>query len=447
LLRSSLTRSSSRLNELKDAVFLGSTVTPDQYTAYSYAWQSDELHGAYINGFMRIVFSSGKSLIDSAEYDPYEKFHTTTIPTQLSSLQLSYHSPRVSVYEPGHVFNANWTTRTSQPVIRTICTNAFIKPEDIYYYNMGGSRHSLPNATGWWEQLFKPLNNFNEDVPFYNPAIWISAPGEPASLLGLWSQRLKSSNDENYDSVQVCTVSPFWRTAKTTLTIANTGILIQTDIPTSMESLANDALRSITIDPEDIPGLARPCSIQGSFGDYINPLNLGACFAAAVSWIPGHDQIHNKNIDKDSHLVRGHDRLEFGESALMAAYRIDTTIYGFGYGSNNISTILSLTVIMAYAIIISIYVGYTIATGHTSIAWGSATELMVLALQSKVPDHLGHISVGIDSAETFQQSVGIRVKTVDIGDTGETVEKLELVFEHDQNSKRESNQVERNKAY
>jgi hypothetical protein len=423
-------------------------VTPDQYTTYSYAWQSDELHGAYINGFMRIVFSSAQFLIDSAKYDPYEKFHTTTIPTQLSSLQLSYYSPRVSVYEPGHVFNANWTTRTSQPVIRTICTNEFVNPEDIYYYNMGGSRNALPNATGFWEQLLKPLEDSNGDVPFYNPAVWITAPEEPSSLLGLWSQRLKSSNGENYNSIQVCTVSPFWRTAQTTLTVANTGILIQTDIPTSMESLANDALKSITIDPEGIPGLARPCLIEGLSDNLVNPINLGACFAAAISWIPGRDQIHDKNIDKDNHLVRGYDRLELVNSAPMIAYRIDTTIYGFGYGSNNMSTSLSLSVITAYAIIISIYVGYTIATGHTSIAWGSATELMMLALQSRVPDHLGHISVGIDSAETFQQSVGIRVKTVDIGDTGETIEKLELVFEHDQNAKgSESNPVERNKAY
>jgi hypothetical protein len=447
-LRSLLTRRSSRLNELEDAVFLGSAETPDQYTTYSYAWQSDELHGAYINGFMRVVFSSGRFMIDSAKYDPYGKFHTTTIPTQLSSLQLSYYSPRVSVYDPGHAVNANWTTRTSQPVIRTICTDEFVKPEDIYYYKMGGSRHTLPNATSFWEQLFEPLEDSNNDVPSYNPAIWITAPGEPASLLGLWSQRLKSSNDESYNSMQICTVSPFWWTAKTTLTVANTGILIQTDIPTSMESMANDALRSITIDPEDIPGLARPCLTEGFYNNPVNPINLAACFAAAISWIPGRDQIHDKNIDKDSHLVRGYDRVELGDSGPMTAYRIDTTIYGFGYGSKNISTSLSLTVVMAYAIIISIYVGYTIATGHTSIAWGSATELVMLALQSRVPDHLGHTSVGIDSAETFQQSVGIRVKAVDIGDTGETIEKLELVFEHDQNAKgRESHQVERNKAY
>jgi hypothetical protein len=423
-------------------------VTPDRYSAYSYAWQSDELHGALINGFMRVFFSSGQSIIDSAKYDPYEKFHTTTIPTQLSSLQLSYHGPRVSVYEPGHAINANWVTRTSQPVIRTICTNEFVKPEDIYYYKMGGSRSALPNATGLWEQLFKPPEDSNDDIPTYNPAIWMTAPEEPGSLLGLWSQRRKSSKQGHYSSIQVCTVSPFWRTAKTTLAVANTGILIQTDIPTSMESMANDALRSIIIDPEGIPALAHPCLIEGFYEDYVNPSNLAACFAVAISWIPGRDLTHDMNVDKESYLVRGFDRLELVDSAPMTAYRIDTTIHGFGYGSSNISTSLSLTVMMAYAIIISIYVGYTIATGHTSIAWGSATELMMLALQSKAPDHLGHISVGIDSVETFQQNVGVRVRTVNIGDTGEIVEQLELVFEHDRGaSGRELKQVERNKAY
>jgi hypothetical protein len=446
-LHNSLICTSSRFNELKDAVFLGLAVTPDQYTAYSYAWQSDESHGALINGFMRVLFSSGQSVIDSAKYDPYEKFYMTTIPTQLSSLQLSYYSPPVSVYEPGHAVNADWVTRTSQPVIRTICTNKFVKPEDIYYYKMDGSRSVLPNATGFWKQLFKPPEDYNDDNPTYNPTIWMTVPEEPGSLLGLWSQRRKSSEQGNYNSIQVCTVSPFWRTVETTLAVANTGILIQTDIPTSMESMANDALRSIIIDPEGIPALAQPCLIEGFFEEYVNPFNLAACFAVAISWIPGRDP-HDKNVDKESYLVRGFDRSELVDSAPMTAYRIDATIHGFGYGSNNISTSLSLTVMMAYAIIISIYVGYTIATGHTSIAWGSATELIMLALQSKVPDHLGHISVGIDSVKTFQQNVGIRVSTVDIGDTGETIEQLELVFEHDQDaSRRELKQVERNKAY
>jgi hypothetical protein len=69
----------------------------------------------------------------------------------------------------------------------------------------------------------------------------------------------------------------------------------------------------------------------------------------------------------------------------------------------------------------------------------------MLALHSKAPDRLSHISVGIHSVETFRKSVGIRVHAVDVGNTGETMEKLKLVFKHDEN--RELKKVECNKAY
>ena len=65
---------------------------------------------------------------------------------------------------------------------------------------------------------------------------------------------------------------------------------------------------------------------------------------------------------------------------------------------------------------------YTFATGSASTAWTSGVEILALALQSKRPDHLGHIGVGIDSTKTLGQAVGIRVNA----DNG-----VELVFAHD----------------
>ena len=87
---------------------------------------------------------------------------------------------------------------------------------------------------------------------------------------------------------------------------------------------------------------------------------------------------------------------------------------------------------------------YIIVTDHTCVAWDSATELILLALQSKTPDHLGAISVGIDSVNTLRQSVGIRVSR-----NAETAEeKLELVFARDEDiAKRSLRKIERNKAY
>jgi hypothetical protein len=68
----------------------------------------------------------------------------------------------------------------------------------------------------------------------------------------------------------------------------------------------------------------------------------------------------------------------------------------------------------------------------------------MLALQSKEPGGLGHISVGVDSMETFRKGVGIKVSSLDNNHTGQPVEKLELVFEGEN---RELLKIERGKAY
>jgi hypothetical protein len=61
-------------------------------------------------------------------------------------------------------------------------------------------------------------------------------------------------------------------------------------------------------------------------------------------------------------------------------------------------------------------------TGATSTAWNSAIELVLLALQSKPHEHLGHTSSGIDSIQTLTESVDIRINQQN---------ELELVFAHD----------------
>jgi hypothetical protein len=72
----------------------------------------------------------------------------------------------------------------------------------------------------------------------------------------------------------------------------------------------------------------------------------------------------------------------------------------------------------------------------------------MLALQSKEPGGLGHISVGLNSMETFRKGVGIKVSSLDNNHTGQPVEKLELVFEGDEEGEnRGLLKIERGKAY
>ena len=118
------------------------------------------------------------------------------------------------------------------------------------------------------------------------------------------------------------------------------------------------------------------------------------------------------------------------------------------FNSNQIKSKLAAAVITTYSLMSLLFVAFIINTGHTSISWDSAMELVVLALQSKEPDDLGHVSVGLDSMDTFRRTVGIRVNTVPVGDTGERRERLELVFEHDNDGeKRDLTKLVKNRAY
>jgi hypothetical protein len=172
-----------------------------------------------------------------------------------------------------------------------------------------------------------------------------------------------------------------------------------------------------------------------------------AGFAFALSWVPG-QYIYSVDRYISQDTIEGMNSSSIKDSTSFTPFRIVKTITGYGYGSTDTSTLLSLAVIITYCFITVAYITYTIFTGHTSVAWNSATELILLALQSKEPDDLGHVSVGVDSTETLRRSVGIRVNTVSIPDTGERMQKLELVFEHDvQDNKRILEKVERNQAY
>lgn len=86
---------------------------------------------------------------------------------------------------------------------------------------------------------------------------------------------------------------------------------------------------------------------------------------------------------------------------------------------------------------------YILTTGTTSTAWDSALELLVLALQSRRPQHLANTSVGVEKMATFRELVGIRANLDD---------ELEFVFANDRDVLKDVRngklqKVVRNKAY
>lgn len=156
---------------------------------------------------------------------------------------------------------------------------------------------------------------------------------------------------------------------------------------------------------------------------------LSEAFTIAIA----EHSIRNYSLLADFYLPPGSD------ASNPTAFTMTTTLYDYGYRSISMSVRLSIVTISTYHTIIVLYIVYILVTGSTSTAWNSAIELVVLALQSKKPDHLGNTSVGIDSVKTFSQSVGIRVNKDD---------ELELVFAHDADTdKRGLRKIERNKGY
>jgi hypothetical protein len=274
-------------------------------------------------------------------------------------------------------------------------------------------------------------------------------PQNPTSLLGLFmyesgARSRRTSLEAAYIYV-VYTVSSFWWSTVTSLTKTDFGFLIESDWPGIKEATVHHSLRPITIDPEGISSL---CSYELWEAMHTDTRILVSTFIATLSRVPGGITGNSSHDEVDDNIIYGYDRSKVHDISSSTAFTINAMTSGFGFGSTDTATRLSLAVVTTYCVITTLYIVYINITGHTSIAWNSATELIMLALQPKKPDNIGHVSVGLDSVETVRRSVEISVNTSNIADTGEGIERLELVFEHDEGmEKRDLKKVERNKAY
>ncbi|KAF2030503.1 hypothetical protein EK21DRAFT_88825 [Setomelanomma holmii] len=127
------------------------------------------------------------------------------------------------------------------------------------------------------------------------------------------------------------------------------------------------------------------------------------------------------------------------EPSEYSTFEVWDTLYAYGYSTDTISIRSSPAVITAYCIITIMYLAYILLSGSTSTAWNSLIELVALALQSRKPEILGHVGVGIDSIKTFKQAIGIRVNNDD---------ELELIFASDRDfDSKGLRKIESNKVY
>lgn len=374
----------------------------------------------------RLIYQTYEYLHQSSR-DP--KTLITVVPTELSARLLKLNAGTI---DWDRIYSLNGTTFTiysPQPLLLTSCSpSENIQDETIY--SIDKSKKLLVNPLAQYKSLI--LGNETSIYDF--PILVTSAVDDPYTLVALRSHNLSRVAD--FTKCEVCTVNAFWRMAKTSISI-NGFTQVKTEMPHQVLNTSNANLKPIQINP-----------ILTNVTDVIPTMTslrkdwLGIAMAYALAAVPG-DELNGNRYDV---TVFNLSQLE-GHSDITP-FRIDTINYGFGYGTRDTTTNLSVTAIAAYCLIVVVYVSYIITTGHISIAWNSPTELIMLALQSREPTDLGHVSVGVDSMNTLRKGVGIRVSTEEIQGTGEVREKLELVFEDDEeNEKRGLTKVVRNRAY
>ena len=363
----------------------------------------------------------------------------TTVPTKLSVDLLEWNIGSTFWNSSSGFDGTTFKLLSPQPLLLTSCWELeSLQNENIY--SIDKSKKLLVNPLAQYERLVLSTQTLETTNLNYFPILFTPAVDDAYTLVAL-APSDESPDSSNLTTWTVCTVDAFWQTAHTSL-YKNALIQIKPEKPDGIPYLPNKNLRRIAFDPLFIMAASTNYTSED-----LNSQGMGLIFAWVISAIPDLGSTLATSDDINT-TMRGFGISQLKGQSNITQFRIDTINYGFGYGMRDLPTQLSVAAITVYCLIAVPYIGYIITTGHASIAWNSPTELIMLALQSKEPTDLGHVSVGVDSMDTLRRSVGIRVSAEEIQGTGEMKEKLELVFEDDEeNEKRALTKVVRNTAY
>jgi hypothetical protein len=338
-------------------------------------------------------------------------------------------------------------------------TEIVVAPHPLVRALCWGSRYDIKNSSDWyhpwpWTSLMPDLptliSKASESVEvsgsaLYFSPVWISST-EPVDhpllvvFFGGWSwepwnqsalekpdllSSIIESNDPDVTAfATACSVSAYWDFEEVQTRYIEGSALVSPGEPSKMELFSH---QKITLDiAGDHPmksakfsSILEEIGLYGRIGSSRIDIALSAALAIWIAKVPSLVSVETSNYLEDPFFT---DEPPDKNIEDYTPYEFTTKEYGYGYGMRSTSVYLSMTVMLLYCIVAIGYMLYTFATGLASTAWTSGSELLALALQSKRPDYLGHIGVGIDSAKTLGEGVGIRVNTDN---------RVELVFAHD----------------
>jgi hypothetical protein len=317
-----------------------------------------------------------------------------------------------------------------------------VTSDDVYYVQKDGT------SVGFLDNMSSMARQVNSGGvlsiygDLYFDPLWLPSPepGSQASVVVFISVASDASELDNATehqslswlltqsafrvTVTTCSLSAYWNTAQNILIMNQDRYLPTQTSPISELELRH--ARNITLNVTGIDMLRDPAFTSRVWRTA--SIDLAIAFALAISDLLS---LENSRVVYDS--PRWNPLIKYG------TFEFRTTWYAYGYSTNSTSVRLSLAVILAYCIITSAYLLYMLITGSTSTAWNSAIELVALALQSRKPDYTGRIAVGIDTLDTFNQGVGIRVNNDN---------ELELVFASDRDiDSRGLRRIEKNHVY
>ena len=100
-------------------------------------------------------------------------------------------------------------------------------------------------------------------------------------------------------------------------------------------------------------------------------------------------------------------------STSVTPYLLSWFVSGQGYSSSTTAIRLSLSVLLVYCLYVFTYLCCTVITGRAANSWNTNSEMLMLGICSKKPEHLMNTSVGINTLATFREPVQIRVNEDD----------------------------------